>query len=133
MKRNIILLSLLFLLSLACSILGKPSPTSTPHPTRTHYPTPTPTIQQKIIGVWEGYDPGSGTITFEFLNNATAKLSAGSLSVETTYHWIDEDTIDLTMDLGADSPVTQAMDVRIEGEKLYLTSNGQTVEFTSVK
>jgi Family of unknown function (DUF5640) len=89
------------------------------------------TVKDQIIGKWEGNDPSlGGNITFEFLKDGKAKINVGAMTLDITYKWVDDDTFELTIDTGSGTPDTTQMDAKIEGNKLLLTAEGQTVEFT---
>jgi hypothetical protein len=91
----------------------------------------TKSLKDQIIGKWAGNDPSlGGNITFEFMKDGKAKIAVGSMSLDITYKWIDDDTFELTMDMGTGTPEIQQMDAKIDGDKLSLTAEGQTVVFT---
>lgn len=93
------------------------------------------TLKDQILAKWECVDPqlsGSSvnTVTFEFMSGGKATLTMGPASVNVTYKWVSDKTMELTIDLGTGNPETQQMDVSINGNKLSLTAQGQTVECT---
>jgi len=91
----------------------------------------TKALKDQIIGKWEGTDPDlGGTITFEFMKDGKAKMSAASMTLDVTYKWVDDDTFELAIDMGTGTPQTTSMDAKIDGNKLSLTAEGQTMEFT---
>jgi len=91
----------------------------------------TKTLKDQIIGKWEGNDPDvGGTFTFEFMKDGKAKMTVASMSLDITYKWVDDDTFELTMDMGTGTPSTTPMDAKIDGNKLFLTAEGETMEFT---
>jgi hypothetical protein len=91
----------------------------------------TKSLKDQIIGKWEGNDPDlGGAMTFEFMKDGKAKLGIGAMSIDVNYSWVDDDTFEFSIDMGTGTPETQQMDARIDGDKLFLTSEGETVEFT---
>jgi hypothetical protein len=91
----------------------------------------TKTLKDQIIGKWEGNDPNlGGNITFEFMKDGKAKMSAAAVTLDVSYKWVDDDTFELTIDMGTGTPQTTSMDAKIDGNKLSLTAEGQTMEFT---
>lgn len=91
----------------------------------------TKTLKDQIIGKWEGNDPDmGGIITFEFMKDGKAQMSAASMTIDVAYSWVDDDTIELTIDFGMGEPESTPMDVKIDGKKLFLTADGDTMEFT---
>ena len=91
----------------------------------------TKSVKDQIIGKWEGNDPSlGGNITFEFMKDGKATISVASMTLNITYKWVDDDTFELSIDTGSGTPDTQQMDAKIEGNKLLLTADNQTVEFT---
>jgi hypothetical protein len=91
----------------------------------------TKTLKDQIIGKWEGTDPEQGTaITLEFMKDGKAKMSVASMTIDVTYNWVDDDTFEMVVDFGGGEPDTTPMDAKIDGNKLFLTSDGQTLEFT---
>ena len=91
----------------------------------------TKTLKDQIIGKWEGTDPDlGGTITFEFMKDGKATMSAAAATINMTYEWVDDDSLNLTIDFGMGDPETTPMDVKIDGNKMFLTAEGETMEFT---
>ncbi len=92
------------------------------------------TLKDQVLGKWECNDPaltsGTGAVTFEFLKDGKAKLAMGPASVDITYKWPSDKTMEITIDMGTGSPTVQTLDVAITGDKLSLTSEGQTIECT---
>jgi hypothetical protein len=90
----------------------------------------TKTLKDQIIGKWEGNDPDlGGQMTFEFMKDGKAQITVSSMTLGVTYTWVDDDTIELSIDMAGQTE-TQQMDVAVNGNTLSLTSDGQTVEFT---
>jgi hypothetical protein len=90
----------------------------------------TKTLKDQILGKWEGNDPSlGGAITFEFMKDGKAKMSAAAMTLDVTYKWVDDDTFELTIEMGGTSQTT-SMDAKIDGNKLSLTAEGDTMEFT---
>ena len=74
------------------------------------------TLKDQIIGKWEGSDPAlGGTITFEFMKDGKAKMSAASMTLDVTYNWVDDDTFELAIDFGTGTPEKTSMDAKIDG------------------
>jgi uncharacterized protein (TIGR03066 family) len=94
------------------------------------------TLKDKIIGKWEAKDEASGlTMTFEFMKDGKVGISAAGMSFEgSTYKWVDDDTLELTMTMLDQSETTQ-LDVKLDGDKMSMTEagGGETLEFTKVK
>jgi hypothetical protein len=63
------------------------------------------------------------------MKDGKAQISIASVNAAMTYKWVDDNNIEITIDMGAGAQ-TQQMGVKIDGNKLSLTSEGQTIEFT---
>jgi HSP20 family molecular chaperone IbpA len=51
------------------------------------------------------------------------------VNIDTTYKVVDGDTVEVTMSM-AGIEQTQEFTYKVEGNKLYLTADGETQEFT---
>ena len=94
-------------------------------------------LKDQVLGKWECNAPElnaatGGAITFEFLKDGKAKLSLGPATIDITYKWPSDKTIEITIDMsmGTGDPTVQAFDASITGDKLSLTAEGQTIECT---
>jgi hypothetical protein len=91
-------------------------------------------LKDQVIGSWDCVDPTltggtNQTVTFDFLAGGKAKLSITSVSVDITYKWVTDKTMEITIDMAGQTQ-TQQMDVSVTGNKLSLTAQGQTVNCT---
>ena len=88
------------------------------------------TVKDQIIGTWSGNDPQlGGAVTFTFMKDGKAQIAVSAVTVDITYKWVNDNTIELNIDMAGQTQ-TQQMTVGINGNKMSLTANGQTVEFT---
>jgi hypothetical protein len=86
----------------------------------------------KLIGKWEHTEPTSGiTVILEFTSNKLSFSAAGVDPAETSYTYVDEDTIKVrNPDSGADVETSYSID----GDKLTITFSGEDkVEFNRAK
>jgi hypothetical protein len=85
-----------------------------------------------LIGKWEHKEPASGiTVILEFTNNKLSFSAEGVNPAETSYLYVDEDTIKVrNPDTGADVETSYSID----GDKLTIAFSGEAkVEFIRVK
>lgn len=91
-------------------------------------------LKDQVIGSWDCVDPtltggSTSTVTFNFMAGGKATLSLASVSVDITYKWVTDKTMEITIDMAGQTQ-TQQMDVSVTGNKLSLTAQGQTVDCT---
>ena len=86
----------------------------------------------KLVGKWEHREPSSGiTVMLEFTKNKLSFSAAGVDPAETSYIYVDEDTIKVrNPDTGADVETSYSID----GDRLMIAFSGEDkVEFSRVK
>jgi len=86
----------------------------------------------QLIGKWEHKEPASGiTVILEFTNNKLSFSAEGFVPAETSYSYVDQDTIKVR---NPDSGVDVETSYSIDGDKLSIAFNGENkVEFNRVK
>jgi hypothetical protein len=117
MKNNLVrlfwVLALLALVSAACS--------------------KAPTLEEQLVGQWQYTDPDTNiAFIFDLQTEGKLVISAEGNTLEGTYSWVDADTINLAMTFGEQSDETPA-DVKIDGDTLTLTIEGEAQTFTRAK
>lgn len=91
-------------------------------------------LEEQIIGQWKmaGADPAT-TMTFSFKEGGSLTIWAGDVPIDGTYQWLDEDTIQLTLDRG-ETKQEIVGDISIEGDQLMISNqNGEVDTLTRVK
>jgi uncharacterized lipoprotein YehR (DUF1307 family) len=81
-----------------------------------------------IVGTWVAEEAGI-EITMEFGADGKGKMGSMGVNIDTTYKVVDGDTVEVTMSM-AGIEQTQEFTYKVEGNKLYLTADGETQEFT---
>ena len=90
-------------------------------------------LKEEIIGQWETRDEEFDMVmVFDFQPEGDLSVSAEGINLEGTYTWEDDDTIKITMLFGEDSEEIVG-DVKIDGDSLMITADGDTETFTRVK
>jgi outer membrane biogenesis lipoprotein LolB len=92
-----------------------------------------PKLSDQIIGKWEYTDPDlNATMTFDFQKDGKLTISAADQSIDATYSWEDADTIKLVVTLGEETDESMG-DIKITGDTLTLTIDGESQDLTRVK
>lgn len=87
-----------------------------------------------LYGKWEYTDASTSlNMQFEFKQDGTLTLGASGITFDLKYEFVDDDTIKLVDDTGMFGGDNATMDFKVEGDKLSLTSQGQTQVLTKVK
>jgi uncharacterized lipoprotein YehR (DUF1307 family) len=80
-----------------------------------------------IVGTWVAEEAGV-EITMEFGADGKGKMGTMGMNIDTTYK-VNGNTVEVTMSMmGMEQ--TQEFTYKVEGNKLYLTADGETQEFT---
>lgn len=90
------------------------------------------TGRDALYGKWSG-ENANGLLTWEFQQGGKFLLSGsayGDATYEATFEFIDDDTFSVSIpDFGYEGQA----DFKIDGDKLTVSSEGETVTFTRVK
>jgi outer membrane biogenesis lipoprotein LolB len=89
-------------------------------------------LQEEIIGQWESTDESIDTVAiFDFQEDGVVTISFEGIKLEGTYTWEDADTIKITLALGETEEIVG--DVKIKGNQMTITSDGDVEIFTRVE
>lgn len=88
-------------------------------------------LKDQIVGKWSAEQDGT-TMTFDFQKDGKVGVEVAGISLEATYTWTDDNSIEIVMEAFGSSE-TIAGDVEINGDVLKITVDGEAQEFTKVK
>jgi uncharacterized protein (TIGR03066 family) len=91
-------------------------------------------LKKQIIGQWEMTGQNTDTVmTFSFKEDGSLTIWVGDVPLNGTYEWLDEDTIQMTLNRG-DTDQEIVGNVQIEGDRLSISNeNGEVDLLTRVK
>jgi hypothetical protein len=91
-------------------------------------------LKKQIIGQWEMTGQNTDTVmTFSFKEDSSLTIWVGDVPLNGTYEWLDEDTIQMTLNRG-DTDQEIVGNIQIEGDRLSISNeNGEVDLLTRVK
>jgi uncharacterized protein (TIGR03066 family) len=91
-------------------------------------------LKKQIVGQWEMTGQNTDTVmTFSFKEDGSLTIWVGDVPLNGTYEWLDEDTIQMTLNRG-DTDQEIVGNVQIEGDRLSISNeNGEVDLLTRVK
>jgi uncharacterized protein (TIGR03066 family) len=91
-------------------------------------------LKKQIIGQWEMTGQNTDTVmTFSFKEDGSLTIWVGDVPLNGTYEWLDEDTIQMTLNRG-DTDQEIVGNIQIEGDRLSISNeNGEVDLLTRVK
>jgi hypothetical protein len=90
-------------------------------------------LSDQIVGKWQYADSDLGEVVFEFQKEGKLSLTAAENSMEGTYTWVDEDTINFVFTFEGETMQPYDADLKIDGDTLTMTINGEAEVLTRVK
>jgi uncharacterized protein (TIGR03066 family) len=91
-------------------------------------------LKKQIVGQWEMTGQNTDTVmTFSFKEDGSLTIWVGDVPLNGTYEWLDEDTIQMTLNRG-DTDQEIVGNIQIEGDRLSISNeNGEVDLLTRVK